>query len=158
MLSAAPEPFAPFLEEVKPMLPLHYEELSLHKGRFPLNPNYDEYLRRDALGMVTAIVLRSAGKLVGYVVAFTAPGMHYQDCLTMTMDIYFVDPEYRGGNGGAIMFQALEAEARRRGVDLIFTGSKNHKDTSFLFGRLGYEAVETYHAKWMGDDASAGAS
>ena len=148
-LTARPEPFAPFLEEVKPCLALHYEELSLHKGRFPLNPNYDEYLRRDAQGMITTIVLRNAGELVGYVVTFVAPGLHYQDCLTMTMDIYWVKPEHRGNGGGAIMFKALEKEAKRRGVDLIFNGSKNHKDSSFLFDKLGYEQVETYHAKWI---------
>ena len=149
MLTAAPEPFPPFLEEVKPLLGLHYEELSLHKGRFPLDPQYDEYLRRDALGMVLCITLRSEGRLAGYVIGFIAPGLHYRTCLTLTMDIFFVAPEFRGGMGGIKMFRAVETEAKRRGVKMMLMGSKNHKDTSGLFERLGYEPVETYHQKWI---------
>lgn len=41
MLTAQPEPFAPFLEEVKPMLDLHYEELALNRDKVPLSPQYD---------------------------------------------------------------------------------------------------------------------
>lgn len=148
-LTAQPEAFAPFLAEVRPLLSKHYEELSLHKGRFPLNPQYDEYLRRDGMGMVLCVTLRSAGELVGYFVGFVAPGLHYADCLTLTTDIFWLAPEHRGRRGGVKLFRAVEAEAKRRGVKLIMGGSKNHKDTSRLFGALGYEPVESWHAKWI---------
>lgn len=148
-LTAQVEPFPPFLEEVQPLLPRHYEELSLHKGRFPLNPQFEEYLRRDALGMVMVVTLRAQGELVGYFVGFIAPGLHYKDCLTLTLDIFWLAPEHRGNMGGVKLFKAVEAEAKRRGVAMLMMGSKNHKDTSGLFQRLGFEPVETYHQKWI---------
>lgn len=150
MLTAAPESFPPFLEEVGPLLDLHYDEISLHKGRFPLNPQFDEYLRRDALGSVVLIALRSAGELVGYIIAFVNPGLHYNDCLTLQMDIFYVHPDHRNGSGGVKLFKALEQEARRRGVRLMFVGSKLHRDASRLFDALNYEPVEMIYAKWLG--------
>jgi len=151
MLTAQPEAFAPFLDEVKPLLPLHYEELALNKDKVPLSPQYDEYLRRDAAGMVVCITMRSAGELVGYIIAFKAPGLHYSTCLTLTVDIFWLKPEYRGNGGGVIMFKALEKEAKRLGVDRMFVGSKVHLDASYLFDRLGYTKVETYYSAWWGD-------
>jgi len=50
MLSAAPEPFAPFLEEVLPLLPEHYAELALDQDKVPLSPQYGVYLDRNSRG------------------------------------------------------------------------------------------------------------
>ena len=151
MLTAAPEAFAPFLEEVKPLLPLHYAELALDKDKVPLAPQYDEYLRRDALGMVLTVAMREAGELVGYFVGFVAPGLHYETCLTLTLDIFWLKPEHRGQGGGAVLFKAVEAEARRRGIQRMFVGSKTHLDASYLFDKLGYTKVETFYTNWLGD-------
>ncbi|WP_070152618.1 GNAT family N-acetyltransferase [Sphingobium phenoxybenzoativorans] len=151
MLTACVEPFPPFLDEVKPMLPRHWEELALNKDKVPLDPQYDEYLRRDAAGQILLIVMREAGKLAGYFVGFVAPGLHYQSCLTLTLDIFWIAPEHRGQMGGVRLFKAVEAEAKRRGVDRMFVGSKCHKEASFLFERLGYERVEIYYSAWLGD-------
>lgn len=151
MLVAQPEPFAPFLEEVKPLLPLHWEELALNKDKVPLSPQYDEYLRRDALGMVLVVTLREAGELVGYFVGFVAPGLHYSTCLTLHLDIFWLKPEHRGKMGGVKLFHAVEAEAKRRGVQRLFVGSKCHLPADFLFERLGYEKVEHVFSKMIGD-------
>lgn len=150
MLTAQVEPFPPFLEEVRPLLDRHYRELALNQDLVPLDPQFDEYLRRDSLGGVTVVTLRNAGALVGYFVGFVAPGLHYRTCLTLTMDIFWLAPEHRGQMGGARLFKAVENEARRRGVQRMFVGSKCHADASFLFERLKYERVEIYYSKWLG--------
>ena len=151
MLTAQPEPFAPFLEEVKPMLDLHYDELALNRDKVPLSPQYEEYLRRDALGMVVTITLRKDGQLVGYWSGFKAPALHYSTCLTLHMDIFFVHPDYRDGSAGIKLFKAMEKEAKRQGVQRLFVGSKVHKDASRLFEALKYTKVETTYSAWLGD-------
>lgn len=151
LLTAQPEAFPPFLAEVMPLLPRHYEELALNKDKVPLDPQYDDYLRRDAAGQVLCITLRTAGELVGYFIGFVAPGLHYQTCLTLTLDIFWLAPEHRGRMGGVKLFKAVEAEAGRRGVQRMFVGSKCHLDASWLFERLGYERVEVYYSAWLGD-------
>lgn len=151
MLTAAPEPFSAFLEEVKPLLPEHYAELALDQDKVPLAPQYNIYLDRDSRGEVMCVAMRSAGELVGYFVGFVAPGLHYATCLTLTLDIFWLKPEHRGQNGGFILFKAVEMEAKRRGVQRMFVGSKAHLDASFLFEKLGYAKVETYYSAWLGD-------
>lgn len=138
------------LPELKPLLPEHYKELALNQDKVPLDPQYDEYLKRDREGRVLLIVGRCNGAVVGYFVGFIAPGLHYKTCLTLTMDIFWVHPEYRGRQG-VKLFRAVEAEARRRGVQRVFVGSKLHKDASWLFEHLGYTEVERYYSVWLGE-------
>ena len=48
------------------------------------------------------------------------------------------------------MFQFVESELRRRGVQRWFMGSKVHMDASYLFKLIAAEPVETYYSKWLG--------
>ena len=116
MITSQVEPFPPFLKEVKPILPIHWEELALHKEKVPLDPQYNVYLERDAQGGVILVTAREDGKLIGYFVGFIAPGLHYQTCLTCTMDIFYVHPDHRGGGTGYHLFKSAEKELKRRGV------------------------------------------
>jgi hypothetical protein len=150
VITAQIESLAERLEEMKPLLGKHYDDLSLHKAHgFPLDPNFAEYLRRDAAGQVLLATVRMSGQMIGYFVGFVVPGLHYQTCLTLTMDIFFIDPAHRGGTGALRLFRCVEREARRRGVNIWFSGSKLHKDTGRMFVALGFEKVEAYYAKWL---------
>lgn len=149
MITFQTEPFPAFLEEAKDLFPLHWNELALDKERVPLDPQYEVYLERDLRGEILLIVGRSSGKLVGYFVGFVAPGLHYRSCLTLTMDLFYVLPEYRG-HAGIALFRAVEDEGKRRGVQRMFVGSKLHKDAGWLFGKLGYVEVERYYSHWLG--------
>lgn len=158
MLTAQLEPWPSFIKEAQPLLPLHWEELALNKDHVPLDPLYELYDARHANGEVMVITLRDAGELVGYFIGFVAPGMHYRTCLTLTMDIFFVHPSRRDGSAGVKLFRAVEAEARRRGVQRMYVGSKCHKDASRLFERLGFDEVERYYSKWIGASSVAEAA
>ena len=150
-LTAHVESLTERLEELKPLLPLHWEELALDKDKVPLDPQYDVYLQRDAQGQVILVTLRQEGRLMGYFVGFIAPGLHYKTCLTCTLDIFYVHPDVRGRMGGVRLFKAVKAELQRRGVKRWFVGSKLHKDASRLFEALGFAPVETYYSMWIGE-------
>lgn len=152
MITAQIESLTAGLEEIKPLLPLHYEELSLHQFHgIPLNPNYQIYLDRDSRGEVLYATLRHKGQLVGYFVGFIAPGLHYQDCLTLTLDIFYTVPDIRGNGAGAILFDAVKREAKRRGVKAWFVGNKEHAKVhaTALFEAMGFEKSETYYCMWL---------
>lgn len=151
MLTAQPEPFAPFLKEVQPLLPRHYDELALNQDKVPLAPQYHVYLDRDSRGEVLTVTLRESGVLVGYFIGFVMPGLHYSTCLTLILDIFWLAPEHRGKMGGVKLFKAVEKEAKRRGVQRMFVGSKVHKDASKLFEALGYDKCEVHYTAWLGD-------
>lgn len=150
MITFHVESLTEHLEEMKPLFPEHFEELALNKDKVPLDPQYDIYLERDKRGEVLFVAGRELGGLIGYFVGFVAPGLHYRTCLTLTMDIFYIHPEYRGRDAGFRLFKTVEAEAKRRGVQRMFAGSKLHKDASWLFERLGYEECERYFSVWLG--------
>jgi GNAT superfamily N-acetyltransferase len=150
MLTTQVEPWSEFVVEVQPLFPQHWEELALNKDKVPLAPQYHVYAAREAAGELMVITLRDKGRLVGYFVGIVAPGLHYGTCLTLTMDIFWTHPDIRGGFAGVKLFRAVEKEAKRRGVQRMFYGSKLHKDCGSLFRYLGLEPIETYYSKWIG--------
>lgn len=160
MITAHVERLQDNLEELKPFFDPHWQELALNQDRVPLDPNYPEYLRREALGQVLCVVLREVGRIVAYFVGFVAPGLHYQTCLTLQMDIFWLHPDYRDGDSLAQLeshmlalqlFQEVVHEARRRGVQRWFAGSKLHKDASSVFEELGMVECERYYTQWLGE-------
>ncbi len=151
MITAQVENLTEVLEELKPLFPLHWEELALNKDDIPLDPQYDVYLQRDARGEIVFVTLRDAGELIGYFVGFVNPGLHYKTCLTCIMDIFYLVQDKRGQRGGITLFKKVEQELKRRGVQRWFVGEKLHKPCGWLFKMLGFEPVETTHSKMIGD-------
>lgn len=151
MITCHVESFTEHIEELKKLIPMHYEELALNKDKVPLSPQWDVYVQREAVGQVLFMVMREAGEMIGYFIGFIAPGLHYSTCLTCTMDIFYVRPESRGsGLPGIRLFKSVEEELKRRGVDRWFVGSKCMADASALFERLKFDRVEVYYSKWIG--------
>jgi hypothetical protein len=151
MITAQVEPYKDCLPELMECYDHHWEELALNKDKVPLAPQYDIYEARDDAGQLMLVTLRETGRLVGYFIGFIAPGLHYQTCLTLTMDIFWTHPDVRGGFSGVKLFRLVEKEAKRRGVHRMFYGSKLHKDASRLFEFLKMEPVEVYYSKWIGE-------
>ena len=151
MITFEIESFTDNLPELKTILPLHYEELALDKDKVPLSPQYDIYEAREAVGELIFVTARERGELIGYFIGFINPGLHYSTCLTCIMDIFYIHPEHRGSNFGFKLFDFVEKELKRRGVDRWYVGSKCHLDASWLFERLGFDRVEVTYSKYMGD-------
>jgi GNAT superfamily N-acetyltransferase len=150
MITCHVESFAERLNELKTLLPMHYKELALNQDKVPLDPQYEIYIEREKRGELLFVAMRESGELIGYFIAFIAPGLHYKTCLTCTMDIFYIRQDRRKGSAGVRLFRFVESELRRRGVQRWFMGSKVHADASALFKRIGAEPVETYYSKWLG--------
>ena len=160
MITAHVERLVDNLEELKPFFQPHWQELALNQDKVPLDPQYEVYLARDRAGQVLNVCLREEGEIVAYFVGFVMPGLHYQTCLTLQMDIFWLHPDYRDGDSlDAVerdmvcmqLFEAVKAEGQRRGVQRAFYGSKLHKDSAALFEALGMVEVERYYSAWWGE-------
>lgn len=158
MITFCVETLRDTLAELKPLFPEHWRELALNQDDVPLDPQYDVYQLREDRGEVLFVCGRSEGNIAAYFVGFVAPGLHYQTCLTLTMDIFWVRPEFRGSGAGFELFRTVEQEAKRRGVQRMFVGSKLHKDASWLFEKLGYQEVERYYSVWWPRQSSVAQS
>lgn len=152
MISAQIEDLVDHLPEIQPLLPIHWKELALNQERVPLDPEYETYIRAAQKGEIVYVTLRDNGILVGYVIYFVRPGLHYRTCLTAIMDILYVHPDHRGNGGGLKLLDCSERELRRRGVkNWIMGNKKKNPKLSELLRQLGFEPIEDIHAKWIGD-------
>ena len=150
------EPLQRFIDDaLGEILEEHWQELALNKDRVPLDPQLGEYRKREADGSLLVMSMRTdddAEELVGYFLGFIAPGLHYQTCLTCTMDIFYVRPKFRDNLlAGRRLMRAVEKELRLRGVNRWFVGTKCHMDVARLFESLKFQLVEKYYSKWLGD-------
>lgn len=151
MITAHLESFMANVEELKRVIPLHYEELALNKDKVPLAPRWDRYAYAESIGELFFVTLRDAGELVGYFIGFVAPGLHYETCLTCIQDIFYVKPDGRGAAAGDLLLDFVEKELKRRGVQRVIGNSKNHFPCAWLFTRRKWEPIETLHMLWLGD-------
>ncbi len=158
MLFVQVETYQQFIDDaLGEILEEHYEDLALNQDKVPLDPQLHVYREREEKGELLVMSMRSdeppfEDELAGYFIGFIAPGLHYQTCLTCTMDIFYVRPKFRDNLlAGRRLFKAVERGLKTRGVDRWFVGTKLNKDVGRLFESLNFEPVEMYYAKWLGD-------
>jgi GNAT superfamily N-acetyltransferase len=151
MITFAVESFEENIPYLQHLLHSHYEELALNQDKVPLSPQYNVYINREKAGELLFVTAREAGEIIGYFIGFISPGLHYSTCLTCIMDIFYIHKDLRKGRLGIKLFQFVEKELQRRGVDRWFVGSKLHADASPLFKYLKFQPVETYYTKWLGE-------
>jgi GNAT superfamily N-acetyltransferase len=152
MITAQVELFRERFEECKPLFAGHYDEISQHKDHgFGLNPNYDEYIRREAAGELMFVTLREDSQIIGYFIGWVLRELHYQECLTLQMDIVYVSPDKRGKAGGLALAAEIESEARRRGIKAWKMGFKEeHREAmERMLLALGFAPFERAMIKWL---------
>lgn len=139
------DPFA-FVEEMKTLFPLHYEELCVTKD-FPLVPDYDAYKRLADAGMLRCVTVRADEEMIGYAIFIVQPHLHYMTCKTAFEDIYYIRPDFRKGRVGIRLFKYAEEVLQRIGVNRIIMHTKIHMDNSKLFEYLGYKLTDKIYTK-----------
>ena len=142
-----------FIEELKEIIPTHYDELCVTKD-FPLLPDYEAYGRLYLAGMLKCITVRDGTGLIGYAIFIVQPHLHYRTCKTAFEDIYFLRKEHRLGRTGIRLFQFAEEALREDGVHRIIMHTKTHLDNSKLFEYLGYKHTDKLYTKILSREQS----
>ncbi len=136
------------LEELKPMLIKHWEELANNKDVRPLDPDYDTYITLNEAGLVRLFTARDdSNRLVGYFIFVVCNNLHYKTWKHANVDIYYIDPEYRNLGSGSEMVNEVEKWLKSLGVQFITMMDKTHKSHQSFFTRLGYKMVEQNYEK-----------
>ena len=146
MITVQIDSFQHSMPELREIFISHHRELGLLKWMMPLDPQYDEYVRREATGILFLVTARRDGKIVGYYIAQAAPGFHYRSTLTGTMDICYVVPEERNRGLVLPLFRHTEQELRRRGVKVWYSGYKTENPMGLdrLLPMFGFQPADTY--------------
>jgi hypothetical protein len=124
------------------LLDEHYEELTLNKHVVKLNPNWDEYSRREIAGKFALITMRDDGKLIGYSAWFIDYHIHYRDLLVATNDVIFLKKEYRTGVNGIKLLKKSEEFVKKWNPHKITWHIKESNNFSPILKRMGYSTED----------------
>ena len=138
------ETVAQVLDEIKPLLMKHWEEIA-HFKAVPLDPDYDAYLRAEAQGKLRVFTARKDGTLVGYSVFFMG-NLHYRSARIATQDILFLLPECRGFTGYRLI-RFSDSELKAEGVEVTYHHVKVAHDFGPLLAHMGYAPVDIIYAR-----------
>jgi len=130
------------VEEIKPLVVLHWQDVSDGSEGEP-DPAYDTMAKLEEQGIFKLFTARDAGgRLVGYVAWIIAPHMHYRGLTVAHDDAFFLHRDYRRGGEGIRFFQFCEQELRAIGVKRLVVHEKLSFPLGAFFERLGFRNVE----------------
>jgi len=132
------EPVLKCKDEMLSLLDEHYEELTLNKHVVKLNPNWNEYDRREKSGKFVYLTARDDGKLVGYSAWFVDYHIHYADLKVAMNDVIFLKKEYRQGMAGIKLIKYSEKIVKELNVNKIAWHIKESNDFRPILQRMGY--------------------
>lgn len=133
--------------EARDLLELHWAEVAPYPDILTLNPNMELYLAAEARNALFVVTARYEGRLIGYIMMTLSQHPHYKHVRVATDDLHFIHRDYRRGGIGIQLFQAAEAESRRRGAAIMTLRTKVALDHSVLFRRLGYDPLDLTYSK-----------
>lgn len=126
------------VEELKPLLEGHYQEVALHKEHIPLAPDWVRYKKLAEANALCIVGVRDNGRLVGYSVFYISKMMHYMTTTMASNDVIYLAPEYRNGFAGIRLIKVSEAELKKLGITKVLWHIKFAKDFRKILYRMGY--------------------
>lgn len=139
------------LEELKPILKAHWEEVALNKDKIKLNPDYERYLALDKAGALHTVIARDNDKLIGYYISFISYHIHYADNIYAMNDVIYIDPSYRKGTVAYRLLKFAEMKLKELGVDVMMLHMKTEHPFDRLCEGVGMKKVESIYSKYIGD-------
>jgi len=154
MIKYQVEDYDQVIEEIKPLLDEHWEEVALFKEHIKLTPNYTMYEDLYNAGKLFIMTARDEDKLVGYNIMFLSNHPHYKDDIFAQQDLIYVDPKYRGTRVALKLVLYTENFLRdNMDVSVINYRMKLTHDYSRLLEKLGYKTVELSCIKYVKKEA-----
>ena len=153
MTVIAQELFLGIYDELLPLFQQHWKELGPFKDRMPLSPNLPVYTFLETSRQLVTFTARDKGRLVGYLIAKTGPGLHYSTTNQAITDIPYVVPAYRGRGIVVRLFKAAEEEFIRLKIGPWFASTKVNSPLTASMTRLlhhvGMVPCDLQFSKWI---------
>jgi hypothetical protein len=126
-------------DELLSLLVANHQELDPHG--FPLDPDWQEWLKLDAFGILRILTARRDGVLVGYIGNMVRTSMRHKTVPVCYIELFYMRPEVRIGFGPITMFSANNRFLDEWGVRKTYVISElAYRDgrVRAIFQRLGY--------------------
>lgn len=137
------------VQEVQPLLQLHYEELCLHRDVVKLDPQWREYALLEQLQRFVVLTAREDGRLCGYSAFFLNRHMHYGGFTVAQNDVLFLHPDSRRGTTALRLIDWTECQLRDLGAQKVTYHIKFSHDWRPVLHRRGYSDEEVMCGKML---------
>ncbi|MCA9339386.1 MAG: hypothetical protein KDA17_00570 [Candidatus Saccharibacteria bacterium] len=139
----AVEDFTDAVPAMVDILKRNHEELSSFSKAF--DPDFRRYLYIDSQGCLSFISIRYEGEIVGYSLFFIDESIQQKGEKSATQSLLFIDKGHRGI--GLAFLRFCDDTFKKMGVNSIWRQSKEEKDVSAVYLRMGYELNEKVFLK-----------
>jgi GNAT superfamily N-acetyltransferase len=141
------ETFDEAYTDALPLLEAHRLEIS-DNVEVPLDVNVEAYQQSENAGFLRVYTARNDRGMVGYSAVFVHRGLHNQDNLQAAQDVFYVDPDWRGGMVGTRLLDFVEKQLKKEGVQIVYQTVKiNHPMLGHLLVHRGYVPTETVYQR-----------
>jgi GNAT superfamily N-acetyltransferase len=147
MITFARELLCEVVQEVQPLLQLHYEELCLHRDVIKLDPCWQEYALLEQLERFVVFTARDEGRLIGYSAFFITRHLHYAGLVYAQNDVLFIEPAARRGTTALRFLAYCEEQLRGIGVRKLTYHIKFSLDWRPILHRMGFQDEEVMCGK-----------
>lgn len=149
------QPLADILKEpnVRELITSYCQELSPIRDVAPLDPDWDELLRRDREGKIAIWTAHVEETLAGFIMFYLTPHLFYKSTLMAMDGGHYLAPGFRGaGRLGYAMWRSAGVALEERGVKVIMAHDNAARPLLPFFLALGYEPRSTIFWKILGDE------
>ena len=150
-ITYAKETYADIIEDIKPLLETHWQEVANYKDKVPLKPNFSKYQALEKNKALVIMACRDKEKLIGYSIFFLSRHLHYTTCLVASNDVLFLTKAFRKGRVGIKLIQESERLLKNMGVNRVIWHIKPKNNFSPILIRMGYIQEEIIMGKFLGD-------
>lgn len=146
------------IDDIQPLLQLHYGELTRDKDRVKLEPMWERYAQLEATGRDLLQIFTARdddGALVGYACFFVQAHLHYRALFPAINDVLFIRPDRRDSTGLRLI-RFCERELKPYADKIVFH-VKPGTPMAALLPRLGYALEEHIFGKFLTNPTAAAA-
>ena len=136
--------------EGKVLLDEHYEELTQHKEIVKLDVDWAKYEMLEKTGVCQAWGAWEEERLIGYVVFFVIPHLHYKSNIFASNDVLFLKKSHRLGMTGIRLIRHAEKELSKNGPVKVVWHVKPETTLEVLLDHFGYTYEESKMSKILG--------
>ncbi len=130
-----------------PLLEAHWKEIA-HFQDIALDPDVEMYKKVEDAGMLRCYTVRThSWELVGYVVYFVRPNMHYKQSVQASQDVLFLRQDLRKSTIGMRLIKHADEQLRAEGVQAVYQHVKAVHNFGPMLERMGYSLVDLIYTR-----------
>ena len=151
MITFQIETLAQVKDDMQPLLKEHWQLVAMYQDKIKLNPDWKEYARLEASGILKIFTARDDGRLVGYFAVLISKSLHYSDHYFAINDVIFVKQDSRANATGYKLLKYAEDYCKSCGISTLAVNTKVALPFDKLMTSNGYDYAERLYIKYLGD-------